>query len=333
MKMLRSILTLSLILAFPFGRAAEMKKLVDGATASLLTGPDSLRNLVVGVVRGGESSVNRYNGAEAASAADSEEFTIASVTKPFTGLLLARMVASGKLRYEEAVRPCTDDVTTATCFKGTAITFLQLVTHYSGLPVTPTDYKGGRYTMADLDHFLEGYKLTRAPGTQFEYSTVGYALLGEALAARAGAKSFENLLTDEVLRPLGLSHTRFNYEGSYAAPSGNLISTVEDLLRFVTLNLDPVQAGDLGPAIRLTQISDVTKPSIPPSIAARGWHVIQPMGYHWHSGVAANTRAFVAFDLKTSTGVVMLTKSAIPPTDSRLEMAGFSILGALATGN
>jgi D-alanyl-D-alanine-carboxypeptidase/D-alanyl-D-alanine-endopeptidase len=274
------ILATFLVLVFPFARADETRATVDRATESLLTGPGALSNLVVGVVRAGNSSFHRY-GEVAADGPD--EFEIASVTKPFTGLLLAKMVTDRKVGYEDAVRPCADSETTATCFNGTPVTFLHLVTHYSGLPATPTDHKGGRYTWADFERFLGAYKLTRAPGGRFAYSTVGFALLGSALRERAGAASFEELLTADVLQPLKLTRTRFSRTGgvaNYASPSGGLVSTIDDLVRFVAFNLEPERAEKLGAAIRLTQVSDPSLKSIPPSIAARGWNVIQPMGYH-----------------------------------------------------
>lgn len=317
--------------------AAEPKVVVDSAIASLFAGQNALTNLVVGVVHGGESARFRFGeGGKPAAWVDSEEFEIASVTKPFTGLLLARMVSERMLAYEDAVCACAEGTTTGTCFNGVPITFLQLVTHYSGLPVQPADHKGGRYTAADFKRFLSGYQLRRAPGSRFEYSTAGYSLLGILLTERAGAGSFEEHLTAEVLRPLRLEHTRFPRVGdaaNYAGPSGGLASTVDDLLRFVALNVDPDKAGRLADAIRLTHLSDPSLKSIPPSVSARGWHVIQPLGYHWHTGVTSNTRVFVAFDLKTGNGVTLFARGSFPASDARLEMAGFSILGALGAGD
>lgn len=319
-----------LVLVSPLARADETRLTVDRATESLLTGPGALSNLFVGVVRVSDASFYRYGEAKADGP---DEFEIASVTKPFTGLLLAKMVTDRKVAYEDAVRPCADGDTTSTCFHGTPVTFLHLVTHYSGLPATPMDDKGGRYTLADFERFLGAYKLTRAPGSRFAYSTVGFALLGRALCERAGAASFEELLMADVLQPLKLTRTRFARTGeaaNYGNPSGGLVSTIDDLVRFVAFNLEPERAAKLAAAIRLTQVSDPSLKSIPPSIAARGWNVIQPMGYHWHTGVTANARSFVAFDLMSKTGVVLLTRSAIAPNDSRLEITGFSILGGLA---
>ena len=158
-------------------------------------------------------------------------------------------------------------------------------------------------------------------------------MLVKALTERAGAASFEEFLTADVLQALKLGHTRVaraSEAANYAIPSGGLVSTVDDLVRFVAFNLEPERAGKLEAAIRLTQVSDTHLKSFPPSIAARGWHVIQPTGYHWHTGVAPNARSFVAFDLTSKTGVVLLTRSTIAPSDSRLEMTGFSILGGLS---
>ena len=62
------------------------------------------------------------------------------------------------------------------------------------------------YTVDQLYAFLSGYELTRDIGAQYEYSNLGMGLLGHALALRAG-KSYEALVTERVLRPLGMQHT------------------------------------------------------------------------------------------------------------------------------
>src|SRR5207253_883000 len=85
---------------------------------------------------------------------------------------------------------------------GKEITLLQLATHTSGLPTTSVTWIPKRaddpradYTIERMYDFVSGYKLTRDPGTKYEYSTVGIALLGQAIALKAGTNC-ESLVVD-----------------------------------------------------------------------------------------------------------------------------------------
>jgi CubicO group peptidase (beta-lactamase class C family) len=49
------------------------------------------------------------------------------------------------------------------------------------------------------------------------------------------------------------------------------------------------------------------------------------------SGVAPGFRTFVAFDPSGDSGLVMLTNTDLPPSDARMEMAGFPLLAILAS--
>src|SRR6202012_468566 len=63
------------------------------------------------------------------------------------------------------------------------------------------------YTVDDLHSFISGYAPEAAPGDRFVYSSLGFALLGQALAMAAG-KSYEALVLERICLPLRLGHTR-----------------------------------------------------------------------------------------------------------------------------
>jgi D-alanyl-D-alanine-carboxypeptidase/D-alanyl-D-alanine-endopeptidase len=129
---------------------------------------------------------------------------IGSFTKVLTGTALMRMAAAGLLDPDDPVErhlPATP---------GTGITLRNLATHTSGLPRLPPD-PIGILQLADPYAAFDQSALTRAlarldkvavrPPGQREYSNFGYAVLGAALVAAAGAP-YEELLAEHVLRPL-----------------------------------------------------------------------------------------------------------------------------------
>jgi CubicO group peptidase (beta-lactamase class C family) len=96
---------------------------------------------------------------------------------------------------------------------GAAITFADLATHRSGLPRLPSNLRrpDGEdpydYASKELWDFLADWKPTTARQTRWEYSNLGYGLLGEALALRHRS-TFAELLSTRILAPLGLDHMK-----------------------------------------------------------------------------------------------------------------------------
>lgn len=111
---------------------------------------------------------------------------IASITKTFTATLLADAVANGTLGLHDEVQDYlpADKVTMPT-YNGAQISFWHLATHTSGLPrnfsdnyplpsgVSPED-PFNHITAENVYDYLTNYvALTRAPGSQYEYSNFG----------------------------------------------------------------------------------------------------------------------------------------------------------------
>ncbi|WP_078901227.1 serine hydrolase domain-containing protein [Actinacidiphila yeochonensis] len=141
-------------------------------------------------------------------------YELGSLTKTFTVLLLADLADRGVLGLDDPLTahlpglPVRYDATRR-------ITLRHLATHTSGLPRVPRDLVPG----ALLHPYANGYAgyprerlldaLTRArprhePGTRWNYSNLGVALLGPALETAAGAP-YPDLLARHVLAPLGLT--------------------------------------------------------------------------------------------------------------------------------
>ena len=141
-------------------------------------------------------------------------FDIASITKPFTGLLLQDMIERGEMKLDDPVAKYLPQSVRMPTRNGKEITLLHLVTHTSGLPhIAPNlnpkrvDNPFADYTVEELNAFLSGYKLTRDPGTKFGYSSLGMGLLGHVIALKAGT-NYESLVVDRICRPLIMDSTR-----------------------------------------------------------------------------------------------------------------------------
>ncbi|MEU7084112.1 serine hydrolase domain-containing protein [Streptomyces achromogenes] len=128
---------------------------------------------------------------------------IGSLTKALTGTLLDRLAQAGVVEPGDPVERWLPAPS------GTGITLLHLARHTSGLPRLPPGL-GRRdpyatFGHAELERLVRGLDTVtvRPPGDE-EYSNLGYAVLGAALAAAGGA-SYEELLEAHVLRPAGVT--------------------------------------------------------------------------------------------------------------------------------
>jgi len=265
-------------------------------------------------------------------------FEVGSITKVFTALLLADMVQRGEVALDDPVaRYLPPDVRVPE--RGRAITMEDLATHRSSLPADPPNLHPkdpanplADYTVADLSAFLSGYVLPTDVGTRYEYSNVGVALLGLALAQRAG-HSYADLIHDRIAVPLGLSRTRVgigpepslefapghsyllepvpNWTMPAFEASGGLISSADDLLAFLSAMLRYRQTPLAGAMALMTR---TRRPANDPSReTALGWDVlILEPGYEFlfKDGATGGYRSFLAFDESSRTGVVVLSNAA-----------------------
>jgi CubicO group peptidase (beta-lactamase class C family) len=266
-------------------------------------------------------------------------FEIGSVTKTFTGLLLAEMAGRGEVRLDEPIEDLLPKGDTAPVRGGRHITLLDLATQSSGLPRLPDNlaprdprdpYAG--YDDARLFEFLSQYRLTRDIGAQYEYSNVGVGLLGRLLALRAGT-TYEALLRERVLDPLDMHATAVvpteamrahlavghDVDGEPAhtwsldalAGAGGLSSSLGDMLRY----LRAVSAGDgpLGAAARMAE--EPRREAFAGTRIGLTWNTNVADGIVWHNGETGGYRAFAGFSADRTRAIVILANSTLPIDD------------------
>ncbi|MBG0816084.1 serine hydrolase [Planomonospora sp. ID82291] len=287
-------------------------------------------------------------------------FEIGSVTKVFTSLALARMVAAETAGLDEPLAALLPEGAEVPSRNGTEITLRHLATHTSGLPrlpkgmllrallrpSAPDPYAG--CTAASLLRGLARTRLGAVPGRRFRYSNLGAGLLGLALAHRAGT-DYETLIAREVCAPLGLSDTVITADGDRAARlahghdrrrrpaqawhladlagAGGLRSTACDLAAFLRAQLDD-GTGETAEAVRLTR---QTEHRITPfSWIHLGWmgrrlHPRQGARLAiWHNGMTGGFSSFLGFDPERGTAVAVLSN-----TQRSVDRPAFDLLDSL----
>ena len=269
-------------------------------------------------------------------------FEIGSITKVFTASLLADMAARGEVKLDDPVAKYLPSMVRMPSRNGRQITLLDLATQSSGLPRMPSNFKPrdennpySDYTVAEMYAFLSGYELPRDVGAQYEYSNLGVGLLGHALALRAG-KTYEALLTERILKPLGMNDTRIilseagkarlarghtaagvptaNWDLQTLAGAGALRSTANDLLKFLAANLDSASK-PLGPVLATTRFA--RRDLDPQMKIGLNWHILTAFQRPliWHNGGTGGYRSFIGLDPARERGVVVLSNQSVAPDD------------------
>ena len=140
-------------------------------------------------------------------------FEIGSISKVFTGLLLAQAISEKKVKLDTTLRELMPASQTFADEKTAGITLEQLATHSSGLPrmpeLPPKADPGdpfATYDRAMLDATIASMKLDHAPPFAFSYSNLGVGLLGDLLSRLYG-KPWEDLVRERIIGPLGMKDT------------------------------------------------------------------------------------------------------------------------------
>jgi CubicO group peptidase (beta-lactamase class C family) len=139
-------------------------------------------------------------------------FRIASMTKSFTAMAILKLRDEGKLSLDDPAARYVPELANLPypTNDSPAITIRHLLTHSEGFP---EDNPWGDRQLAQPDETMRawmkaGIPFSTAPGTAFEYSNYGFAILGQ-IVAKASGKPYADYVRDNILRPLGMNATAF----------------------------------------------------------------------------------------------------------------------------
>lgn len=264
-------------------------------------------------------------------------FEIGSITKTFTATLFADMILRHEVAAGDPIQKYLPAGIKAPEFQGHSITLADLATQSSGLPPMPTNFAPVNiddpydYDDAKLGQFLNTYTLARAPGKRFEYSNLGFGLLGYLLARRLGL-DYATAVRTRVLRPLGMKNTDVavgkssvptvpghnsggdsvsNWHFAALAGAGAIVSTPDDMLRFARANLD-TSRGPLGAAMALAQ--HPLRPADGTLRIGYAW-LTNADGIVWHNGGTGGFRSFLGIDQKHHRAIFVVANAFLDAVD------------------
>ncbi|MBO2012150.1 serine hydrolase domain-containing protein [Hymenobacter negativus] len=340
----------------------DMQAIVDHAVAGFVSNPKHV-GLSIGVSCAGKRTFYNYGrvaGTSSPAPTEKTIYEIASLTKSFTGLLLAQAVIDGKIGLHDEVQTYLGPAYANLAYHGRAIRLVDLANHTSGLPKNVPALPSGvspREMMAQYADFSEEAFLREirrvvpdtVPGTRFAYSNAGTQLLGIVLQ-RVYHTSYGQLVRRYITRPHHMRDTELAVkprqhprcaQGYNAAgepmpeltfwrtvpAAGFLKSTTRDLLAYAEWNLneqDPVVALAHQPTFRHTTEANAD--------IGLCWFVT-PEGpgerqVH-HAGGSFGTTSYCLLSPAGRTGIVCLANDAGPTTEQELRDLSQQILAGL----
>jgi D-alanyl-D-alanine-carboxypeptidase/D-alanyl-D-alanine-endopeptidase len=318
-----------------FGGDANLQKVADGIVAF-----ERMKGVAVGFLEpNGRRRIFIAGDAGAGGRPLGREtvFEIGSVTKTFTGALLADAVLRGEVKLEDPVAKYLSANVKMPVRGNRQITLLDLATHRSGLPRIATGFDApdptnpyATFDDARLLAWLSGYELERPPGEKPEYSNVGTGLLGYALARAAGVKDFPQLVRQRILRPLGMRSTDFDrsrvpsewlakghddkgavvpyWDVASLSGAGGLNSTIGDMLTYLEANIGRPK----NRIERAMRMAHQPRAGFTDGKIGLAWQIREKNGRTLllHNGGTGGFSSVMAFDPKTGAGVVILANSA-----------------------
>lgn len=250
--------------------------------------------LSYGVIAGGKliysNNVGIVNLENKTPASSKSLFRIASMSKSFTAMAILKLRDEGKLSLTDPVSKYIPEIN-----KGGALTkdappinIQNLLTMSAGFP--EDNPWGDRQLDARDDELLkqisEGISFSNVPGVTFEYSNMGFALLGKIISTVSGT-TYQQYITNNIMKPIGMNDSKWEFDevpkeqlalgyewidnewkeipllhdGAYGA-MGGLICSIEDFGKYVALHLSAWPArndAETGP-VRRSSIREMHQP-------------------------------------------------------------------------
>lgn len=231
---------------------------------------------------------------------EKSNYEIGSITKTFTGLLVAHAIEEGKIGLNDDIRKfLPEELSNLQYPGGQTVKISYLLAHTSRFPNSFENTLKSATAKENFLKFLKEIKLDSLRSFKYEYSNVGYQVLGLILE-RVYQKPYDELMDKYITGPLGMKHTKSIYsaaekslllqgydkERKAASPvtadlpaAGGLRSTVQDLLKYLDY-----QSKESDAAVKLTHriiVGDVDK---------------EAYGFQWAIGKTWNWNQYLRID-------------------------------------
>ena len=161
---------------------------------------------------------------------------IASASKWLTAALAMVMVEQGKISLDD---PVSNYLPIFRKYAKGYITIRHCLSNTTGLESEKNKFleKIKFHSLEEeVNYFASNKEINQNPGVEFRYGTIGLSIAGRVIEV-VGKKSFDRLMQEKLLRPLGMKNTTFANE-TMVDPSAGAVSTANDYIKFLAMLLN-----------------------------------------------------------------------------------------------
>lgn len=251
-----------------------------------------LPSLVYGLVVDGKlvhsGNVGIINTATKNRANNASVYRIASMSKSFAAMAILKLRDAGKLRLDDPAYLYIPELKGQKFSSDSPeITIRHLLTHGAGFP---EDNPWGDRQLAISDEtmlkmFKKGISFSNTPGTAYEYSNMGFAMLGYIIKKVSG-QTYQTYINENILKPLGMVNTYWDYtkvpqnqlvkgyrwldenwveqpmlgDGAYGA-MGGMLTTMDDFAKYTAFHLSAsVSDAKESPVLKRSSLREMHQP-------------------------------------------------------------------------
>ena len=287
-------------------------------------------------------------------------FSIGSCTKAFTTFALGCLVDEGVVGWDDRMIDIMPEFRMSNQYATRMMTLRDLLSHQTGLPRHDYMWYNSKMTRQEVLRRIRYLDLSFDSSDHFIYNNLMYLAIGMAMEKIAN-KSWEEIISQKILIPLGMSRTNFTFaemqkssdyalpyierenglkrmvfrDFSIIGPAGSMNSNVNEMCRWVELQLDQGQWQQkplIGPAtFKEMHSPQVVATGYPESKEEQvraygmGWYIQSYLGYHnvMHDGALDGFTSVVSLLPEEHIGVVVLCNKNLTALPRLLAMEVF----------
>jgi len=282
-------------------------------------------------------------------------FTLATASKLFTGAALFKLCEEKKIRLDADINRYLPFDVRNPRHPDKSITVRMLLTHTSSIQdrrdvirklygsgdsdISLHDFVKGYFSPSG-EYYMSGNFTRSAPGEEYKYSNIGFALLG-CLVESVSGEVFEEFCAENIFRPLDMNRTSWflagldvdnvarHYKQSEQGaltpiphygwpgyPDGQLRSSAEQVGHYLIMVMNGgsyrdkqvFQTGTIDAMLTRQNLTDLPSLLLPKLDQALPWHVSEFDGrkVFAHSGRGSGVCTCILFDPEAGVGFVLL---------------------------
>ncbi|MBL0714461.1 MAG: beta-lactamase family protein [Desulfosarcina sp.] len=146
-------------------------------------------------------------------ATEHTRYALASISKPLAATGLMILVEQGRVDLNRPINDYLGEARLqARVGDAAQATVYRVASHTAGLPLHARHFYDESYQPPPMDETIRRYgNLVTAPGERFQYSNLGYGLLGHVIA-RVSGRRYADFMREEVFAPLRMRQTSVHLE-------------------------------------------------------------------------------------------------------------------------